>query len=111
MQCTPIETQTSVSRKSAPFTGSSSNSVSRLCRRSTSTSRSRIRSTKASCSCRARLTQITSSKEEVVAVRRREPLVREVRPVHHHRAECSDLGIGTRRRRGDGGVHQQLLSV
>ena len=31
--------------------------------------------------------------EQLVAVRRREPFVREVGPVHHHRLELADLGV------------------
>ena len=35
--------------------------------------------------------------QQLVAVRRREPLVGEVGPVHHHRAELPDLGVGSKR--------------
>ena len=48
--------------------------------------------------------------EQLVAVRRRQPLVREVGPVHHHRAELPDLRMcperGVRR-----GAHLSISSV
>ena len=41
--------------------------------------------------------------EKLMAVRGRQPLVRKIRPVHHHRPQRADLGVCAERRRGGSG--------